>query len=977
MAASGNPASRLYTHPLRSPWPWVGLVIAVLFTLSAWQLIHRVEESRLVSLQAAQATSIVQRVEWRMKALEQMLRSSAAYLGRGPLPTRAEWRSFVGELNFTATYPGIQGVGFVEWIPREGMAAHVQRIRKEGFPDYSVAPGGPLMPMPEGFSSIVYLEPMDDRNRQAFGKDMLTEPTRREALLEARDTGLVVLTGKVALYHEIHAEVQTGTILLAPVYTQGQPLDTVAQRRKAFRGWASCPLRMTEFMGAALSQERGLADVEFYDGPVPSPETRLFDSEPSQAPSRAGPRLVRHLEVAGRVWTAMVEPSEAFYAEMGRKSHWEVLSGGLTASLLLFVVLVVIVGAEGRARQLADQRGKEILATEAQFRALFECATLGMAIVDTRSGRYLSVNPRLGMILGYSTEELLERTFSDVTHPDYLKADLDAARDMAAGKIWEIQHEKCYVHRDGHVIWGRLDLVRLPTLPGEPPRHLALLEDISELRRVAEIIRANEERFRLLFELSPDPTTLSRLSDGVLVMVNQAWCDITGLKEEEALGHSPTVLGVWAHPEARQSLVEELRRYGAITTRESTLLRRDGSERHVLITARLMHLGDEELALVMGKDVTERHEAEEALKASESRFRSVIENAGDAIFLNDEEGHILLCNRAASTSTGYSMDELLRMRVGDLDPGYAEADNARARQTLKVGQQASISARHRRKDGTTFPVEVRISLLREEEPRQILAVVRDLSEREQVQENEHRARKAESLVLMAGGIAHDFNNLFQAIQGNLEIIWMRAKGVPPIAEPLSRAQGALNRAVSLSWKMLDFSGHGFVQLESLDLENWLPAYLATLQMELPSAFRLDLTCDPVPRIMADRSKLEQMVKAIVDNAQEAADPGSGHVRLRLHVDFGEDQPRPSETGIWPLKRPGLPATVCVEITDDGPGVPPEKLHLICDPFTTTKEPGRGLGLPVVVGLLRAHRAGLHLLNGEGKGLILRIHFPPA
>ena len=244
-----------------------------------------------------------------------------------------------------------------------------------------------------------------------------------------------------------------------------------------------------------------------------------------------------------------------------------------------------------------------------------------------------------------------------------------------------------------------------------------------------------------------------------------------------------------------------------------------------------------------------------------------------------------------------------------------------------------------------------------------------------MQENELRARKAESLVLMAGGIAHDFNNLFQAIQGNLEIIWMRAKGVPPIAEPLSRAQGALNRAVSLSWKMLDFSGHGFVQLESLDLENWLPAYLATLQLDLPPTFHLDLACGPVPRVLADRSKLEQMLKAIVDNSREAAGP-RGSLRLRLHVDFGEDQARPGEAGIWPLRRPGLPATVCLEIGDDGPGVPEEKLHLICDPFYTTKEPGRGLGLSVVLGLLRAHRAGLHILNGAGKGLILRIHFPP-
>ena len=203
MAASGNQAPRLYPHPLRSPWPWVGLVIALLFTLIAWHLIQRVEESRLVSLQEVQASSIVQRVEWRMKALEQTLRSAAVYLGRGPLPTRDEWRSFVGNLDLTATYPGIQGLGFVEWIPREDMAAHVQRIRKEGFPDYSVVPGGPLKPVPEGFSSIVYIEPWDDRNLHAFGKDLLGEATRREALLQARDTGQVVLSGKVALYQKI------------------------------------------------------------------------------------------------------------------------------------------------------------------------------------------------------------------------------------------------------------------------------------------------------------------------------------------------------------------------------------------------------------------------------------------------------------------------------------------------------------------------------------------------------------------------------------------------------------------------------------------------------------------------------------------------------------------------------------------------------------------------------------------------------
>jgi len=94
------------------------------------------------------------------------------------------------------------------------------------------------------------------------------------------------------------------------------------------------------------------------------------------------------------------------------------------------------------------------------------------------------------------------------------------------------------------------------------------------------------------------------------------------------------------------------------------------------------------------------------------------------------------------------------------------------------------------------------------------------------------------------------------------------------------------------------------------------------------------------------------------------------------VDYGGDRPGPNSPGIWPLRGAVVPATVCLEIADVGPGVPLEKLGLICDPFYTTKDPGRGLGLPVVVGILTAHRAGLHIFNGEGGGLILRMHFPP-
>jgi PAS domain S-box-containing protein len=375
-------------------------------------------------------------------------------------------------------------------------------------------------------------------------------------------------------------------------------------------------------------------------------------------------------------------------------------------------------------------------------------------------------------------------------------------------------------------------------------------------------------------------------------------------------------------------------------------------------------------------DITANKQAELQLAGREALLRSVVESAGDAIYLNDDEGRIFLCNQAACASTGYTMEEMMQLRIMDLDAEFMDPNNRQTVRDLQLGKRSTILARHRRKDGSSFPVEIHITLLKESGPRQILAVVRDLTERVLAAEADTRARKAESLVLMAGGIAHDFNNLFQALQGNLEIIGLRGREDPGLAPPLSRAIGALNRAISLSWKMLDFSGHSFVQLAPMNPGAWLPAYLESLRLEFPPGFELELSCEPTPWIRADRSKLEQVVKAMLDNALEASSPGQTRVRLRLFVDYGT-RPDRALPGVWPLKRPTLPATVCLQIADEGPGVPVDKLGLVCDPFYTTKEAGRGLGLSAAVGILSAHHAGFHLFDGEAGGLVLRLHFPPS
>ncbi|MCX6190122.1 MAG: CHASE domain-containing protein [Bacteroidetes bacterium] len=174
----------------------------------------------------------------------QFLRSGASLFAVSDSVTRNDWKVFVENSKFNTNWPGNQGVGFSLIIKKEALEDHIQRIRKEGFPTYSLRPAGDR----DIYTSIIYLEPFSDRNLRAFGYDMYSEPTRRKAMEQARDSDVEALSGKVILVQETNKDIQAGVLIYVPVYQKGMPTNTIQERREAILGWVYSTYRMDKLV---------------------------------------------------------------------------------------------------------------------------------------------------------------------------------------------------------------------------------------------------------------------------------------------------------------------------------------------------------------------------------------------------------------------------------------------------------------------------------------------------------------------------------------------------------------------------------------------------------------------------------------------------------------------------------------------------------------------------------------------------------
>ncbi|MBP99633.1 MAG: hypothetical protein CL477_03030 [Acidobacteria bacterium] len=319
------------------------------------------------------------------------------------------------------------------------------------------------------------------------------------------------------------------------------------------------------------------------------------------------------------------------------------------------------------------------------------------------------------------------------------------------------------------------------------------------------------------------------------------------------------------------------------------------------------------------------------LLRGEKLFRELLDAAPDAMVITDRSGRIEVVNRQAVTMFGYTAAELAGSPVEQLVPLGLTA-------VQSTPEESSRELEARRKDGTTFPCEVSLSPLVSDGAPLVIATIRDITKRRQLEEQFQQAQKLEAIGRLAGGIAHDFNNRLTAILGYADMALAQLNPSHPLWRDLQEIKTAANRSSTLTRQLLAFSRRQVLRVEALSLNDVVRQTDRMLERIIGEQITRDLKLDEaVPLIRADAGQLEQILTNLAVNAKDAISDGgcltiethAAHM-TRHHVDA----------------RPGMVDGhyAVLSVTDSGHGMTRAVRDKIFEPFYTTKAPGEGTGL---------------------------------
>jgi len=639
-----------------------------------------------------------------------------------------------------------------------------------------------------------------------------------------------------------------------------------------------------------------------------------------------------------------------------------------------------IENAELRKRLTALEANRNGIA----YHSLFENSHAVMLIIDPGESLIVDANSAAAAYYGWPRETLKGMPIDRINtlNARQLREELQAM-SSSRRNYYLFQHRLADgTLRDVEVYSGPIQMTGRELL-------YSIVHDITERKHAQEALEQREHYYRsLMFNLHEDILVIDR--DYRISDINNTALVTLGRMREEVIGkHCYEIshgLDAPCHTKGGHCALENVFETGEACNCHHVHIRADGTR--VQIELLMSPLKDDRGCVThvveAARDVTDLIQAQEALQASERKYRLLADNTLDAIWTMDLDLSFTYVNPASLTITGHAPEAFIGTRLQDhCDPENFQKMAEAVVQGIIDGPEGGgviFEAVMLRKNREPFPVEIHGKVIFDAngQPVGLQGITRDITdrlaaeqERRKLQEQLYQAQKMESVGRLAGGVAHDFNNLLSVILGYGEMILDDLPVDHPHHEALNEIHSAAIRAKGLTRQLLAFSRKQILEMHTVDINGVVTGFQKLLRRIIGEDIALEFFLDADPlRVRADTAQLEQVLLNLAVNARDAMVDGG-----TLTIETTAVALDPAYANGKPGVRPGRYAMISV--TDTGPGMDQETLGHLFEPFFTTKpkDKGTGLGLATSYGIVKQHEGNIWVYSESGHGTTFKIYLP--